>query len=360
MKAAAADGVPKAEAARRALRSLPAQVPASSPLGTRLYGGSCSSSSLARPVEPLGTVGLRSVAAAYRPAGKAPLALALQRAAQDLPARGTRAIVLLAAGGDDCARPQGQASCEAAHRLAARDPGLRIEVIGLGVDPAARRELGCVAREGRGVYADATGSADLTAALGAAASRALRDRRPEGGAVSGSADPATAAPLPPGLHVDSIAPGEERWYRLEAGAGEEALAAATVIGPARAQLEAVGSSFSAQLMNGGTAAFDQIPSLFAFGNALPSVGVRGVPGSHLLRVQLRDDSAGTIQKGTGGRALALELASGAGNPVALAAPRRTKSGAAEASDGVTVVLIAGCALLGALAGLAIGLRRRRS
>ena len=98
--------------------------------------------------------------------GYTPITYVLQLAAGDIAKEpGARTIVLVSDGKETCAGDP----CAAAKALAAADASLVIHTIGFNVDAAARFQLQCIARVGRGTYSDATGAADLGARLGAAA-----------------------------------------------------------------------------------------------------------------------------------------------------------------------------------------------
>ncbi len=98
-----------------------------------------------------------------RAQGYTPITYVIQLAAADVGKEpGTRAIVLVSDGRETC---EGD-PCAAAKALAAVDAKLVIHTIGFNVDTAARYQLQCIARVGRGTYSDASGAADLGAKLG--------------------------------------------------------------------------------------------------------------------------------------------------------------------------------------------------
>jgi hypothetical protein len=100
---------------------------------------------------------------AVKAQGYTPITYVIQLAAADIGKEpGTRSVVLVSDGKETC---EGD-PCAAARALAAADAKLIIHTIGFNVDTAARYQLQCIARVGRGTYPDASGAADLGAKLG--------------------------------------------------------------------------------------------------------------------------------------------------------------------------------------------------
>ena len=98
--------------------------------------------------------------------GYTPITYVIELAARDIAKEpGSRTIVLVSDGKETCPGDP----CATAKALAEADASLVIHTIGFNVDAAARFQLQCMARVGRGTYSDATGAADLGARLGAAA-----------------------------------------------------------------------------------------------------------------------------------------------------------------------------------------------
>ena len=101
--------------------------------------------------------------ASVKAQGYTPITYVLELAAGDIAKEpGSRTIVLVSDGKETCAGDP----CAAARALAAADARLVIHTIGFNVDAAARYELQCIARVGRGTYSDAAGASDLGARLG--------------------------------------------------------------------------------------------------------------------------------------------------------------------------------------------------
>ena len=108
---------------------------------------------------------------------------------------------------------------------------LNISVVGLQVNERVRRQLRCIARAGGGTYVDAGDADALRRELLAAIARAFRDYEPVGTPVTGGPAPAQATAVGAGQYLDSIRPGEERWYAVEVKRGQRLFSAATTIPP---------------------------------------------------------------------------------------------------------------------------------
>lgn len=99
----------------------------------------------------------------FRPRGFSPVALSLREAAGALAgARGAASILLVV---DDLASCRTEDPCTVAADLVARNPRLRIGVIGLGLNAAAIDRMICVADVGKGRFADVQDARDLDAAV---------------------------------------------------------------------------------------------------------------------------------------------------------------------------------------------------
>lgn len=201
-------------AARTAIGSVVDSLPAGYPTGLRVYGAGkphgCDDTSLLQPVTALDRAAVKREVAAVRPKGDTPTALALTKAAADLPRTGRRTILLVSDGESDCGAPK---PCQVAAKLAGDGVGLRIDTVGFQVGGAARSELECVARAGHGAYYDAPDAAALGRQLVRASQLSADAYRLEGSRTSGGASPASAAPMTAGgQYLDTIGPGETRWY----------------------------------------------------------------------------------------------------------------------------------------------------
>jgi Ca-activated chloride channel family protein len=203
--------------ARTAVGSVVDSLPAGYPTGLRVYGAGkphgCDDTSLAQPVTPLDRDAVKRAVAAVRPKGDTPTALALTKAADDLPDSGRRTILLISDGESNCGTPK---PCDVAAKLADGEGGngveLRIDTVGFQVKGAARDELECVARAGHGSYYDAPDAASLARQLVRASQLSADAYRFAGTRITGGDAPARAAAIRTGQYLDTIGPGETRWY----------------------------------------------------------------------------------------------------------------------------------------------------
>ncbi|GFH64674.1 MULTISPECIES: vWA domain-containing protein [Streptomyces] len=217
----AGDGRTRMEAARDAVGTVVDSLPDGYPTGLRVYGADrasgCSDTRLARPVEPLDRDAVKKAVAGVEPKGDTPIGLSLQKAVADLPepepgAVGRRTVLLISDGEDNCGSPP---PCEAAEKLAESGAGLRIDAIGFQVEGKAREQLTCVAEAGHGAYYDAPDAAALARQLQRAAELSAGGYQFRGDPIEGAASAERAPALAPGQHLDTIGPGETRWYAAE-------------------------------------------------------------------------------------------------------------------------------------------------
>lgn len=230
----------KIDAAKEALLSLVDRIPAGAPVGLEVYGArvpntdrarGCRDIELVVPVGPIDPAQMKARIRSYQAKGFTPIGRALRRAAAALPEGGERTIVLVSDGIDTCAPPD---PCQVARELARQGIDLRIQTIGFQVDARARRQLQCIARVSGGEYRDAPNADELEEGLQDTFSRALRLYRPQGTPVTGGSGVADAPTIGPGQYVDTITPGQERWYIVEAPGAEKLFAACTLVPPRRA------------------------------------------------------------------------------------------------------------------------------
>lgn len=221
MKEPAAGGTSKIAAAKRALRKVVDGLPDDQQVGLRVYGatvfskddpGACTDSQLVVPIGSDNRRRLRESIDAYRPYGETPIGYALGEAGKDLGETGRRSIVLVSDGESTC-RPD---PCKVAQRLRADGIGVRIDVVGLDVNAAARRQLSCIAESGGGVYYDARDGDELTESLRRVSERAARDYETIGEPVDGGTSVQDAPTIGEGDWVDHIDPDRpQRFYRIE-------------------------------------------------------------------------------------------------------------------------------------------------
>ena len=236
MQGAAGDGRTKLAAAKEALVTLVDDLPEEVNVGLRVYGHrvpntnkarGCKDTELVLPVGPLDRAGAKRQIRSFGATGFTPIGLSLREGAKDLPPEGKRTIVLVSDGIDTCAPPD---PCKVARRIVARGIDLRIDTVGFQVDPAARRQLRCIARAGKGTYVDVTSASELTGRLRQLSIRALRRYEAAGLEVEGGDGPGDAPALLPGQYVDGIPVEGEEWYAVYLDAGQVLKASATFVG----------------------------------------------------------------------------------------------------------------------------------
>lgn len=216
-----ASGQRKIDAAREALHSVVDSLPGDAVVGLRVFGatvfsaddpGACEDSQLVVPVGPADTKALHAAVDDYEPYGETPISHALRQAADDLGDDGQRTIVLVSDGESTC-QPD---PCEVAAEIAAAGIDLRIDVVGFGVDAAAREQLSCIAERGHGTYHDVSTADELAATLDTVSTRAIEAFEVSGTPVSGTPEPADAPRLEPGGQYTDTVPtaGQTQHYLL--------------------------------------------------------------------------------------------------------------------------------------------------
>jgi Ca-activated chloride channel family protein len=214
-------GRTRMESARGAVSTVVDGLPDGYPTGLRVYGADrpkgCTDTRLVRPVRALDREALKRAVNGVQPKGDTPIGLSLQRAAEDLPrasggAVGQRTVLLISDGEDNCGAPQ---PCEVAKQLGRNGVDLRIDAIGFQVKGAARKQLECIAEAGNGRYYDAPDAKALARQLQRAAQLSADGYRFEGRQVRGAATHDAAPGLAPGQYLDTIGPGETRYYAAD-------------------------------------------------------------------------------------------------------------------------------------------------
>ncbi|WP_157987589.1 vWA domain-containing protein [Jiangella endophytica] len=220
MAEATPDGGTRIDAAKDALRQVIAGLPDDQEVGLRVYGaevfsqndpGACTDSQL---IATPGTGNRDALTAAlddYEPYGETPIGYALQEAGKDLGTEGPRTIVLVSDGEPTCAPDP----CEVATQLAGGGVDVRIDVVGLDVDTAARDKLRCIAENGHGTYYDAKDADDLVRSLDTSTTRASRPFDLTGTPIEGAASPADAPVVTAGQYLDTVPLNDGLWYRVE-------------------------------------------------------------------------------------------------------------------------------------------------
>lgn len=219
----AAGGASRISAAQEALSAVIGDLPDSNRVGLRVFGAtrvglddpaSCTDSQLLVPIGVDNRDALRDAVARYEPFGETPIAYALRQAGEDLGDSGQRAILLVSDGIATC-EPD---PCVVAAELAANDIDMRIDVIGLDVDEAAREQLQCVADRGRGDYLGVSEASSLQHALERLSARAFRPFGVVGEPVVGTAAPDGAPALAAGTqYVDELVGGTTQHYLIDRG-----------------------------------------------------------------------------------------------------------------------------------------------
>jgi len=151
------DRVTKIDIAKQVLGSLLEDLPEDTKVGLMVYGhrraSDCEDVEVLIPIGPNAPKDVRKKLASITPKGKTPLAYSLeqsQRVFPDAPEQ-RNFVVLVSDGKETC----GGDPCKAAAQLAAAKIGLKINVVGFDVSEAVRKDLECIAREGKGRYFDA-------------------------------------------------------------------------------------------------------------------------------------------------------------------------------------------------------------
>lgn len=223
-----ASGQSKIQAARASLRKVVDRLATGAQVGMRVYGqsdlskgdpGACTDTELVVPVGADNRAELKRAIGRYQPAGETPIAYSLRKAAVDLGGEGQRTILLVSDGEETC-HPD---PCDVAREIAAQGIELKIDVVGFRVGAAARQQLQCIAREGRGDYYDADSEDDLLASLDRLATRAFRPFRVSGTPVEGTPDEVGAPEIGPGRYATRVGTeGDTRFYKLRKAAGSTA------------------------------------------------------------------------------------------------------------------------------------------
>jgi Ca-activated chloride channel family protein len=238
----AGNGGTRLDAAKQAVHSLLDRLPPGSNLGLRVYGSrfnhttrakECSDTLLTIPVGPLDKGAMGDAVDKLDGKGMTPIGNSLLAAPGDLGSQaGRRSVVLISDGGDNCAPPD---PCKAAAQVAKQGIDLSISVVGLQVDPRARKQLQCIAKAGGGSYVDVQDADKLGEELAAALARAFRTYDPSGTKVTGGTTQDQPTALGTGLYQDVITPYGQRWYSIDVPAGRRLVTSATEITSIKAE-----------------------------------------------------------------------------------------------------------------------------
>jgi len=300
-------GQRKIEAAKDALNRVVDSLPDDSLVGLRVYGHrvpntdkrrGCKDTELIQRVKELDRSQMKERIGSYEAKGFTPIALSLSEGAKDLqPQKGKKTIVLVSDGIDTCAPPP---PCKTAKQIVEKGIDLRIDTVGFRVDPAARKQLKCIARVGKGTYVDAASADDLADQLERLSIRALRTYETTGTEVEGTPTYSGAPALLPGQFIDSISPGTEKWYAIDLAEGQAADISITIVGDRRSENvgDARGVVVTPELDDTDQTAliFDAGPATVSGAILTPEVGSEfrfEDAGTYYLRLELADDTGGT-------------------------------------------------------------------
>jgi Ca-activated chloride channel family protein len=281
-------------------------------------------------------------------------------------------VVLVSDGGDNCAPPD---PCKAAEEVSKRGVDLSISVVGLQVNDRVRKQLECIARAGGGSYVDVQDAGKLGEELAAALARAFRSYEPAGTKVQGAPDEqATPPALGPGQFLDTLQPGDERWYAVDVPAGKRLFASVTAIpsktaaGQAALQTELVDPSGRSidtfgQVMYGKDAGEAGRERSYGFRSGF--AGTEDAPaGKYRLHVKIEDDGIDPepiplelgVQLLAPGQAPALVRSAGAlatPTPTPRAKPAVPASSPSPEDSGTSWAVVLIVAVVGLVVGLAI-------
>ncbi|GAB1326670.1 VWA domain-containing protein [Streptomyces sennicomposti] len=228
------DGGTRMAAAKQAFNEVLDATPEEVQLGIRTLGANyrgddrkegCKDTAQLYPVGPLNRTEAKTAVATLSPTGWTPIGPALLKAATDLEGGdGTRRIVLISDGEDTC---QPLDPCEVAREIAAKGIGLTIDTLGLVPDAKTRDQLSCIADATGGTYTDVRHKDELSDRVGQLVDRAA-DPVVTPVAVRGAADCAKAPEVKSGLYTDREEFGQQRWYRVDVGPGQELRASVSV------------------------------------------------------------------------------------------------------------------------------------
>lgn len=214
-------GGTKMQAAKQALTSVVQSLPGGVDVGLRVYGATerggtptpaaCADTQLVHAPGPLDKAALTSAIAGFEAKGETPIAHSLGEALKDLGSTGKRSLILVSDGEESCVPDP----CPVIETLLASGVDVRIDTVGFGVNPLARKQLQCIARAGGGQYYDARDARHLAASLSKLSLRAARAFALAGKRVQGTPQPKGAPVLQAGQYIDTFATGAPRkHYRL--------------------------------------------------------------------------------------------------------------------------------------------------
>ncbi|MFO1518470.1 MAG: VWA domain-containing protein [bacterium] len=159
-------------AARKAIETAVGSIPDGTTVALRLYAhrvspndkaGSCKDTQLVIPFGPINKQQIVSTANQAMPLGQTPIAYSLEQAAADFnPGADEQPVIILVSDGEESC---GGDPIAVAKGLIAKGYKLKINTIGIDVDPNAKAQLEGIATSTGGVYKDARDAASLTSSL---------------------------------------------------------------------------------------------------------------------------------------------------------------------------------------------------
>ncbi len=243
MNAQESSGVRLIDGAKAAISRVARDLPTGSAMGLRVYGSQyagndkaigCKDTRLVLPVAATDPTQVNAAMAGFKAVGETPIGYTLRQTPGDFAGRtGDRVVILVSDGQDNCSEP-GAGPCEIAKQLRHDEITLRIETVGLNLaqDQAARAQLQCVASATGGKYYDAKDTSALARRLNEIARRVVQNFS-LGERTSGGVSPAEAPVLDAGVYLDTLRPGQAKWYAFDVPAGRTPQAIAAIAAAAR-------------------------------------------------------------------------------------------------------------------------------
>ncbi|MEU7664222.1 VWA domain-containing protein [Streptomyces lincolnensis] len=228
------DGGTRMAAAKQAFNEVLDATPQEVRLGIRTLGANypgdnqktgCKDTAQLYPVSTLDRTEAKTAVATLSPTGWTPIGPALLAAAGDFTdGASSKRIVLISDGEDTCAPLD---PCEVAREIAAKGIGLTIDTLGLVPNTKMRQQLSCIAEATGGTYTSVEHTDELTDKVNQLVDRAA-DPVVTPVATEGATTCAQAPTLKSGLYTDREEFGQQRWYRVDVGPGQELRASVSV------------------------------------------------------------------------------------------------------------------------------------
>lgn len=236
MKRSDGAGGTRIDAAKQAMATIVQALPQDLSVGLRAYGhrvpssdkaSACQDSELVVPVGPLDRQRIVDTVNGLQALGETPIGLSMQQVASDLPANAEATVIVVSDGADECYPDLGPDPCQVVEDLVATGADVRVETIGLQVEPAGRSQLECMAAAGGGQFTAVQDAGRLAEALSAARVRGARTFEPRGEPVQAASALIDAPVLPSGTYTDTFLAGESLWFAADVERGSEMTARLT-------------------------------------------------------------------------------------------------------------------------------------